>query len=49
LPGIFQIALLSGNSGKPPSGDTVTQRAEQQQERLSRQERRRQMREKAKK
>jgi hypothetical protein len=39
----------SGNSGKPPSGDTVTQRAEQQQERLSRQERRRQMREKAKK
>lgn len=39
----------SGNSGKPPSSDTVTQRAEQQQERLSRQERRRQMREKAKK
>ena len=44
-----EMGRNSGNSGKPPSGDTVTQRAEQQQERLSRQERRRQMREKAKK
>jgi transposase len=44
-----EMGRNSGNSGKPPSSDTVTQRAEQQQERLSRQERRRQMREKAKK
>lgn len=39
----------SANSGKPPSSDTVTQRAEQQQERLSRAERRRRARAKAKK
>jgi transposase len=44
-----EMSRNSGNSGKPPSSDTLTQRAEQQQERLSRQERRRQMREKAKK
>ena len=39
----------SGNSGKPPSSDTLTQRSEQQQERLSRAERRRRARAKAKK
>ncbi|MDP9402843.1 MAG: IS66 family transposase [Actinomycetota bacterium] len=39
----------SGNSGKPPSSDTVTQRAEQGEERLSRAERRRRARAKAKK
>ena len=44
-----EMGRNSGNSGKPPSSDSVTQRAEQGQERLSRQERRRQMREKAKK
>ena len=44
-----EMGRSSGNSGKPPSSDTVAQRAEQQQERLSRAERRRQMREKAKK
>jgi transposase len=34
----------SGNSGKPPSSDTLTQRAEQMEERLSRAERRRRAR-----
>lgn len=38
----------SGNSGKPPSSDTVTQRQRQTEERLSRQERRRLARAKAK-
>jgi len=38
----------SGNSGKPPSSDTVTQRSQQQDERLSRAERRRRARAKAK-
>jgi transposase len=39
----------SSNSGKPPSSDTVTERAAQGEQRLSRAERRRQAREKAKK
>lgn len=39
----------SGNSGKPPSSDTVTQRSLQDEERLSRAERRRRARAKAKK
>jgi transposase len=39
----------SGNSGKPPSSDTLTQRAAQNEERLSRAERRRRAREQAKK
>lgn len=38
----------SGNSGKPPSSDTVTQRGKQEEERLSRAERRRRARAKAK-
>lgn len=39
----------SGNSGKPPSSDTLAQRSQQQEERLSRAERRRRARAKAKK
>jgi transposase len=39
----------SSNSGKPPSSDTLTERAKQGEERLSRAERRRLAREKAKK
>lgn len=39
----------SGNSGKPPSSDTLAERAAQAEERLSRAERRRRAREKAKK
>ena len=39
----------SGNSGKPPSSDTLAERGQQAEERLSRAERRRLAREKAKK
>ena len=39
----------SGNSAKPPSSDTLAERAKQAEERLSRAERRRRAREKAKK
>lgn len=42
-----QLGRHSGNSGKPPSSDTLTQRAQQQEERLSRAERRRRARAKA--
>ncbi|MGH2804055.1 MAG: IS66 family transposase [Thermoleophilaceae bacterium] len=43
-----ELGRHSGNSGKPPSSDTVTQRQAQQEERLSRAERRRRARAKAK-
>lgn len=43
-----ELGRHSGNSGKPPSSDTVTQRREQAEERLSRAERRRRARAKAK-
>jgi len=43
-----ELGRHSGNSGKPPSSDTLTQRAEQKEERLSRQERRQLARQKAK-
>jgi transposase len=43
-----ELGRHSGNSGKPPSSDSVTQRKEQQEERLSRAERRRRARAKAK-
>ncbi len=43
-----QLGRHSGNSGKPPSSDTVTQRHQQNEERLSRAERRRRARAKAK-
>ena len=44
-----EMSRNSSNSGKPPSSDTLTERAAQGEERLSRAERRRQAREKAKK
>ena len=44
-----EMARNSGTSGKPPSSDTLAERAAQSEERLSRAERRRQAREKAKK
>lgn len=44
-----EVSRNSSNSGKPPSSDTLTERAAQGEERLSRAERRRQAREKAKK
>lgn len=44
-----ELGRNSSNSGKPPSSDTLTERAKQDEERLSRAERRRQAREKAKK
>jgi transposase len=44
-----EMGRNSGNSGKPPSSDTLAQRAEQAEQVLSRAERRRQAREKAKK
>ena len=44
-----EISRNSSNSGKPPSSDTLSERAAQAEERLSRAERRRQAREKAKK
>jgi transposase len=44
-----EMSRNSSNSGKPPSSDTLTERAGQAEERLSRAERRRQAREKAKK
>jgi transposase len=43
-----ELGRSSSNSGKPPSSDTLTERAKQGEERLSRAERRRQAREKAK-
>lgn len=43
-----ELSRHSGNSGKPPSSDTLSQRAEQEQQRLSRAERRQLAREKAK-
>jgi len=43
-----ELGRHSGNSGKPPSSDTVTQRQRQDEERLSRAERRRRARAKAK-
>jgi transposase len=44
-----ELSRHSGNSGKPPSSDNLTQRAAQNEERLSRAERRRRAREAAKK
>jgi transposase len=44
-----EMSRNSSNSGKPPSSDALTGRAAQGEERLSRAERRRQAREKAKK
>jgi transposase len=44
-----EISRNSSNSGKPPSSDTLSQRAAQAEQRLSRAERRREAREKAKK
>jgi transposase len=44
-----EMSRNSSNSGKPPSSDTLTERAGQAEERLSRAERRRLAREKAKK
>ena len=44
-----EISRNSSNSGKPPSSDTLSERAAQAEERLSRAGRRRQAREKAKK
>ncbi len=43
-----ELGRHSGNSGKPPSSDTISQRQQQAAERLSRAERRRQARAKAK-
>ncbi len=43
-----ELGRHSGNPGKPPSSDTVTQRQDQTEERLSRAERRRRARAKAK-
>ena len=43
-----EMGRNSSNSGKPPSSDTLTERAKQAEERLSRAERRRLAREKAK-
>ena len=44
-----ELSRHSGNSGEPPSSDNLTQRATQNEERLSRAERRRRAREAAKK
>lgn len=44
-----EMGRNSSNSGKPPSSDTLTERAAQGEERLSRADRRREAREKAKK
>jgi transposase len=43
-----ELSRHSGNSGKPPSSDTMAQRAEQEQQRMSRAERRAAARKKAK-
>ncbi|MGH9057747.1 MAG: IS66 family transposase, partial [Acidimicrobiales bacterium] len=44
-----ELGRHSGNSGKPPSSDTITERQAQKEERLSRAERRRRARAQAKK